>query len=63
MDELVYPCGICRQFLMEFGDIQVILGSSLGKSTSYSSIMDLLPYAFTPKSLGKHASKSDSVEK
>ena len=43
--DYTYPCGMCRQFLSEFGDIKVIVAKSV---TDYKehSIKDLLPSQF-----------------
>ncbi|GHU66409.1 cytidine deaminase [Clostridia bacterium] len=42
-----YPCGICRQFLSEFGgDIRVIVGADEEHLERYT-ISELLPKAFT----------------
>ncbi len=41
-----YPCGICRQFMAEFGlDIQVVLED--GEGTRVHTLKELLPEAFT----------------
>ncbi len=46
-DEIVSPCGICRQNLMEFGeDILVIMTNSRGEALT-ATVADLLPRAFT----------------
>jgi len=46
-DEIVSPCGICRQNLMEFGeDIVVIMANACGEALT-STVGDLLPRAFT----------------
>jgi cytidine deaminase len=46
-----WPCGICRQFLAEFGlDLDVIVQSDNG-SPKVISLSELLPHAFGPKSL------------
>ncbi len=48
-----YPCGICRQVILEFGrDIKVILGESDGEYKIFT-IEDLLPYGFTGADLEK----------
>ena len=45
------PCGICRQVIAEFGgaDLRILLGNSK-KYDSYA-VADLLPLAFSEKSL------------
>ncbi|CAO4386707.1 unnamed protein product [Caenorhabditis nigoni] len=53
------PCGICRQFLIEFGDYKVILGSSTSDQIIETSTYGLLPYAFTPKSLDDHEKETE----
>ncbi|CEF59381.1 Cytidine deaminase [Strongyloides ratti] len=45
------PCGICRQFMIEFGNIKVILNSTTTNKIEIVELKDLLPKAFTPKSL------------
>lgn len=50
-DEGSSPCGICRQFMAEFGlDIKVITGK-IGGSIKVSSVAELLPDAFIGKGL------------
>jgi cytidine deaminase len=44
------PCGACRQVLAEFGDFPVILANPAGERV-ITSIGELLPMAFTPRSL------------
>lgn len=42
-----YPCGICRQVILEFGkDIKVIVGQSTGKY-KILTIDELIPHGFT----------------
>ncbi|VDK86959.1 unnamed protein product [Litomosoides sigmodontis] len=45
------PCGICRQFLIEFGDMKVIMTSSLSDKRIEMQLSQLLPMAFTSKDL------------
>ena len=44
------PCGACRQVLIEFGDFPVILANPAGERV-ITSVGELLPRAFTPRSL------------
>lgn len=45
------PCGICRQFLSEFGlDLRIILANLQGV-TIESTLREYLPAAFTPDNL------------
>ena len=49
-----FPCGICRQVLVEFGrDLDVIVARS---STDYQvwKLEQLLPCSFTPEDLNNH---------
>ncbi|PIO76610.1 cytidine deaminase domain protein [Teladorsagia circumcincta] len=55
LEEPTSPCGICRQFLIEFGDFKVILGSSHSNKIKNTTTASLLPLAFTPASLDEHA--------
>lgn len=45
------PCGLCRQFLIEHGNLKVILASSTSDKRVVTQLTDLLPNAFTPASL------------
>ena len=48
-----YPCGICRQVILEFGrNIKVVLGESEGEYREMS-IQELIPYGFTGADLKK----------
>jgi cytidine deaminase len=44
------PCGACRQVLAEFGDFTIILANT-GEERRVTSIVDLLPEAFTARML------------
>lgn len=47
----VAPCGICRQFLLDFGkDIVVIMADCSGKQIDISTVGELSPKAFTQES-------------
>ncbi len=47
-----YPCGSCRQVMVEFSqDMDVMLADAEGNITVETSIRDLLPGAFTPENL------------
>lgn len=44
--DFAYPCGICRQFMSEFGmDLKVVISN--GKEIREHTLKELLPYAFT----------------
>ena len=45
-DDYCYPCGMCRQFMMEFApDMQVICLNGKGEALDLT-LHDLLPYGF-----------------
>ena len=48
-EDLISPCGICRQFLSEFSSLVVIMANFKGDHKKVS-IRDLLPYPFQRKS-------------
>lgn len=51
IDEFVYPCGACRQFMNEFsGNLDVIVIRSLN-DVKITKLSDLIPEAFTKNSL------------
>lgn len=48
-----FPCGICRQFLVEFGeDIEVIVANS-SDDFKVCSLKELLPHSFGPSDLSE----------
>ena len=50
-EDFCTPCGICRQFIYEFGpEIEVIMANKKGEFCS-ASISELLPKAFGPGDL------------
>lgn len=58
-DQYTYPCGICRQVLVEFGkDLKVIVAKS---ETDYRvhGLDALLPHSFTPEDLEKPKKQED----
>lgn len=51
IDEPISPCGICRQFMAEFGlDIPITMIGASGKRLTMT-LRQLLPAAFTPEEL------------
>ena len=51
LEKISYPCGVCRQFLREFGsDITIISATSVDNFTEYK-LNDLLPNSFGPEDL------------
>lgn len=49
------PCGICRQFIYEFGpEVEVIMANKRGEYRT-ASIAELLPHAFGPHSLKENS--------
>jgi cytidine deaminase len=51
-DDFITPCGFCRQCIVEFGNLEVILTKRDGELLR-TCITDLLPRAFTPADLTK----------
>ena len=53
LDDYTYPCGICRQVIVEFGKgIKMIIAKSEDDFRVHT-IDDLLPHSFTPEDLEK----------
>ena len=57
-DDLLSPCGACRQVMSEYEinqsqDLRVLLMNASGKIWEFSSCRDLLPFAFKFKGLKK----------
>lgn len=47
-EDETFPCGICRQVIVEFGkDIKIILGNSKKGVVKVYDINELLPHSFT----------------
>lgn len=53
-DSFTYPCGACRQFLSEFGDMDIYCTQPNGK-TSRTTLFELIPFVFDKTSLDKAA--------
>ena len=52
-DEYTFPCGICRQVIVEFGkDIKIIVSTSQGKTKTFTA-EELLPHCFSSIDLEK----------
>ena len=52
-----YPCGACRQFMSEFGDVDVIVASNDGKYEA-TTLGELLPKAFDKETLDSNVETS-----
>ncbi|KAB3533250.1 cytidine deaminase [Alkaliphilus serpentinus] len=51
LENYTFPCGICRQVIVEFGrDIKIIIGKSENDYKIYS-MEEILPHSFSPDSL------------
>ncbi|MGB4439396.1 MAG: cytidine deaminase, partial [Sedimentibacter sp.] len=49
--KISFPCGVCRQFMLEFGkDIKVICAKSIDSYETYK-LEELLPKSFGPEDL------------
>lgn len=49
----ISPCGICRQFIREFGrEIDIHMVSNDGKKVVKKTLEELLPMSFGPENLG-----------
>jgi len=50
-EDYTFPCGVCRQFIVEFGkDIEVIVAKNTEEYKVYK-ISDLLPHSFGPEDI------------
>lgn len=57
-----FPCGICRQVLVEFGaDLEVIVAKT-PKDYQVFTLNEILPHSFTPKDLEDHRCEEDCHE-
>ncbi len=51
LSKISYPCGVCRQFIREFGEnIRVIVGISPSQYKVHT-LKELLPYSFGPEAI------------
>ena len=48
-DEIVTPCGFCRQFLVDFPDLDVILFNSSGIKRQVFTVAELMPNPYLRK--------------
>jgi len=50
-EEYTFPCGVCRQFIVEFGkDIEIIVAKNIEEYKVFK-ISDLLPHSFGPEDI------------
>jgi cytidine deaminase len=65
----ISPCGVCRQFIIEFGrDIKIIMANTKGE-TVVKTISELLPYPFLkdfvlidqPKAVSKKTTRLNEI--
>lgn len=45
------PCGLCRQFILEFGDEIVIIMGNLKGNRETKNIKELIPFSFSSRDL------------
>lgn len=52
--DYTHPCGICRQFMIEFSNknTKILVGKNAKEFKSYT-MKDLLPFAFTKEDIGE----------
>jgi len=50
-DDPTPPCGLCRQFLVEFAPTLEVLSVTAGGAEARWTLAELLPHAFTPAAL------------
>jgi len=53
-DDFIYPCGICRQVIVEFEIKRIIVSKKDGAFLEYS-LNDIMPYAFKTFKLNEHS--------
>lgn len=53
-----YPCGACRQFIAEFGEVDIYLVTADG-GVRKSSLSEVLPFSFTPRDLQEGQDKAN----
>ena len=49
------PCGLCRQFLVEFAPGLEVLSVTTGGAEAHWTLAELLPHAFTPADLPRRS--------
>ncbi|KAH3683241.1 hypothetical protein WICPIJ_005769 [Wickerhamomyces pijperi] len=51
-NEIITPCGICRQFIREFGkEITLVMFQSNGQEFMIRTLEEILPFSFGPEQL------------
>lgn len=51
LEKISYPCGVCRQFLREFGDDILIISATSEDNYTEHKLSELLPNSFGPDDL------------
>ena len=52
-DAWTYPCGICRQSLLEFGEALDVFCVRADGAVTQTTLAELLPHAFAPRMLAR----------
>jgi cytidine deaminase len=62
LNEIVAPCGACRQFIAEFGlDSMKVIMSNAKKEYKIVSVRDILPFAFDSGALDRHKEINNNI--
>ena len=51
LEKISYPCGVCRQFLREFGNDIIIISATSENNYTEHKLNELLPNGFGPEDL------------
>ena len=51
LEKISYPCGVCRQFLREFGKDMTIISATSENNYTEFKLSELLPNSFGPEDL------------
>lgn len=51
LEKISYPCGVCRQFLREFGENILIISATSEDNYTEHKLSELLPNSFGPEDL------------
>ncbi|RQD69771.1 MAG: cytidine deaminase [Tindallia sp. MSAO_Bac2] len=58
-NKYTFPCGICRQVLVEFGRELKVIVAKTPDDYKVFTIEELIPHSFTPDDLGKNSPEED----
>ncbi|ORZ34049.1 cytidine deaminase-like protein [Catenaria anguillulae PL171] len=60
LDTIISPCGICRQYMREFGTQTLVIMTKANGESQTTTVGDILPFSFGPEELGQDTHRTET---